>query len=1141
MQFCTISSVRRCFVPSPVFVLIALFCGLAWAQGVTAVISGIISDPSKAPVEGATVTVTNADTGVIAWTGKTNSTGVYRAPDLPAGHYNITAAATGFKTEKVSAVQLTVDQRADIPITLQLGQVAETVTVEGGSEGQLATDTASLGVTTTPAQLQDLPLPSRNPLNLLALTPGVSSGSEIFSQAGISTSQLSINGSRTLNSEFLIDGVSIVTGSTGGPQTLPPTDSIDQFKVLASSYSAEYGRTSGAMVTLITKSGTNMYHGAAYGYYRNEDLDANNYFNNLLAKPRSEDRYNLFGADLGGPVRIPKLYNGRNKTFFFINYEGLISASAYNNTSTVPYGAYATGNFSASPTVVNNPGNKAPFPGNVIPANLINPAAAKILGLVPTPNSPGTLNKTDNLVTNNFVSIGSSHPTNNTGVARIDENISDSLRFFGTFVHFNNFSPIQPVFPGSPLEEAVGDSETTGYESTFGLTKTWSPTFISEFRMAFFRNNSEIRPPSEGINVQQTLGIGSSYGIAAPEISITGYTQLGTNTNTQRTQIDNNYQYSLNNSKSVGNHLLQFGVQLRKNQFDDLNPTGDVNGIYNFNGEITNAKNSSGDAVDALADFLLGDIKTASYSLPQPLIGRRNYNLGLYIQDDWKIRPNLTLNLGLRWEYESPLYTANNDYSRVDPTSGQVLFAGKNGVSDTLNLAASKLNFGPRVGVAYSVDPKTVIRSGFGIFYAGIFSDLGGQVLFPGYTVVQSFNNLGTGIAQPFSLSQGMPSVVTNNPQNPQANIAQFGTASNPLTLTDYDGFTQAHPLPYAEEWNFGVQREVLKGTILDVNYVGTHGVNLAINLPTNTVPYNPAIDSAVGLANTTATTQAARPFPGIGSFNSLNMEGNSSYHALQVSLHRQFGNNFTFIANYTRSKSLDDASGLYSFSQPSGLNLGQFPSQFLSLNRGLSEFDRPNDFTAAVLYRTKGNRWVRNFEINPMLVAHNGLPMYIGQSNENAAQTGTNQQRPFDINPAVSLYTPETPNGTGVQYLLPSTTANFPLIPAGPFFTGSGSSRVQVLPVDIGSLGRNVVRAPGQLGLNIALARVFPIYERLKFTIRLEAYNAINHTNFNAPSSSLALTSNSSGFPIWNSPNYGTITSAGQSRYLQLVARFDF
>jgi Carboxypeptidase regulatory-like domain/TonB-dependent Receptor Plug Domain/TonB dependent receptor len=1118
------------------------FGSFAWAQSLTGIISGTVSDPTKAPVAGAGVTITNADTNVNVWTGKTNESGIYRAPDLPVGHYKLGVEAAGFKQTQISNITLTVDQRADIDVTMQLGAVAETVTVEGSSAGQLATETASLGNVITPSQIQDMPLPSRAVLNLLALSAGVSSGGDMTSQGGLSTSQLSINGSRTLNSDFLIDGVSVVTGSTGGPQTLPPTDAIGEFKVLTSDYSAEYGRTSGAIVTLITASGNNIYHGAAYGYFRNEAMDANNYFSNVIGKKRPEDRYNLFGGKLGGPLSIPKVYHGKNKTFFFINYEGLIQAAPYSNTSSIPYGAYAAGNFSASPTIIDNPSTKTPFPGNVIPANLLNPAALKILGLVPSPNSPGTLNKTDDIAINNFVSIGSSHPTNNTGMARVDEIISDHLRLFATFVHFNDWAPLAPTFPGSPLESSVGPTATTGYENTLGLTQAWSPTFITDIRFGYFRNNSEILPPSDGINDAQTLGIANQYGVATPEINFTSspFSMLGTNSNTLRTQIDNNYQLSVNNNKSVGNHLLQFGVQLRKNEFDDFNPIADVNGSYTFSGAITSPKNATGDAINELADFLLGDIATASYSLPQPLIGRRNYNLGLYVQDAWKIRPNLTLNFGLRWEYESPFTAAHNEYSRVDPTTGQILFAGQNGVSDTLNLTAPKTDFAPRVGIAYTVAPKTVIRAGFGIFYAGIFSDLGGQVLFPGYNVEQAFTSPGTGIPQPFSLSQGMPSVVTNNPSNPRANIAQFNSPSNPLTLTDYDGFTEVKQ-PYAEEWNFGVERQLPKGVIADVNYVGSHGVHLAVNMPTNTVPYNVAIDNAVANTNTTLATQEARPYPSIGSFNSLNFEGTSTYQALQTSVRRQFGDNLAFVANYVRSKSLDDASGIYSFSQPSGLNLGQFPQQFLGLNKGLSEFDRPNDFTVAIQYRTTGNRWLRGFLIIPMLTAHNGLPLYIDQTNENPAQSGNGQRPNFLMGQATSLLTPETPNGTGVQYLLPDTASNFPLAPTGPYYSGSGAARVQELSTSIGTLGRNVVRSPGQLDANIAIGRAFNLKERLKFTIRLEAYNALNHTNFSLPAAALTVSATSAGTPYFNTPSYGLITSAGQSRFLQLAARFDF
>ena len=406
----------------------------------------------------------------------------------------------------------------------------------------------------------------------------------------------------------------------------------------------------------------------------------------------------------------------------------------------------------------------------------------------------------------------------------------------------------------------------------------------------------------------------------------------------------------------------------------------------------------------------------------------------------------------------------------------------------------------------------------------------------------QAFNNLGTGIAQPFKLSQGLPAVATNNVQNPQANIAQFGSAANPLTLTDYNGFTQASPLPYVEQWNFGMQREIAKGTIVEVNYVGTHGVHLPVELPTNTVPYDPAIDAAVALANTTLATQQARPYPGIGSFNSINMEGTSSYQALQASVRRQYGSNLTFVANYMRSKSIDDASGIYNFSQPSGLNLGQFPQQFLGLNKGLSEFDRPNDFTAAVLYRTRGNRWVRNFEIYPMLTAHSGLPLYIGQTNENAAQTRNQSAAPLRCRIPASVFT---------RRKFPTEPAfNICCRPAPPTSRWSppdlcSSDRVRHEPRCYPSASAAWVETWFALRDNwISIFRSAghsPCVNACSSAIRMEAYNALNHTNFQAPASSLTLTTNSAGQPIWNSPTYGVITAANQSRFLQLVGRFDF
>jgi len=1119
-------------------IAIDLFAPAALVAQNNGVISGTVTDPTQAVIPGAIITIVNADTAVVVWHGATNGSGVYRAPELPVGRYNISVEAQGFKRDTVNGVNLAVDQKASINVTLQPGAVAESVTVNGSTAGQLATDTASLGNVIHTSQVQSLPLPNRNILNLLSLTPGVSSGGDA---TGINANQLSFNGSRTVNSEFTVDGVSVVSGSTGGVQTLPPADAIREFKVLTSAYSAEYGRTSGAIVTMVINSGSDDYHGGVYEYFRNEDLNANTYFNNLLGNPRSSDRYNLYGAKLGGPILIPKVYNGKDKTFFFFDYEGLRRESPYFNTASVPSATFRSGDFSGSPIPVYEPGTNTPFPGNKIPSSMIDSAAAKIMSVLPAANSPGSPDPANGRTVNNLVEVGSSAPTMNTYVTRIDENISEKARVFGTLTHYNSLSPLQPSIPG-PLENSVGPGVTTGYQAALGYTHTWTPTFFTDVRMGFWRNNSEITPPSEGLNVPQVLGIARAIGPAAPTFNINGWTtstqQYGLNSNTLRSQIDNNYQPSVSASKVWGNHLIKFGFDLRKDEFNIYNPGGTGNsgwftGNYTFTGEITSATHTGGNPVNALADFLLGDVKTSGYALPQPPAGRRNYNLGAYVEDDWKVNPRLTLNLGLRYEYESPMTSSNNIYSRVNPVTGQVLFARINS-SPSLGLSASRFNFAPRLGLAYSVTPKTVVRAGFGIFYSQIFSDLGAQVLFPGYTISQAFPNLGTGVPQPFSLSQGMPLIAVQNLKDPQSTLSQF-TPSNPLSASA--SFAEAAPLPYAMEYNFGIQRELPGAVILDVNYVGSSDVHLPLNLPYNQVPFNAA--TAIAQVNTTANTQSYRPFPNIGGFSAITMAGHSSYNGLQITARRDYTTNLAFVVNYTWSKAIDDGDGLFSFSQPEGLNVGQFPQLFRNLDRAVSAFNRPNSFTSAIIYRTsKGPRWLRNIEFDPILTARDGLPITINQNTTSAAAS---QIRPDVVNNTSIYVSNPYPNGTGIQYLLPVNATNFPLGPVGPLFTGTGTKRTLVLPAGIGTLGRNSVQTPGELDLDMAVGRKFPIGERFKLELRAEAFNILNHTNFDAPNTSLTVTANSQGQAIFNSPGFGLITNSRQARFLQLVARIDF
>jgi hypothetical protein len=312
--------------------------------------------------------------------------------------------------------------------------------------------------------------------------------------------------------------------------------------------------------------------------------------------------------------------------------------------------------------------------------------------------------------------------------------------------------------------------------------------------------------------------------------------------------------------------------------------------------------------------------------------------------------------------------------------------------------------------------------------------------------------------------------------------------------------------------------------------------VHLQLNLPNNSVPFDQA--TALAQANTTVTTQNARPFPSVGQFSAIRMAGHSSYHALQVSLRRQYSARLAFIVNYTRSKSINDGDGLFSFSQPTGLNVGQFPTVYRNFDRAVSEFDRPNNFTAAAQYHTPGPRWLRDIEINPIVTARDGLPTTINQNNLNPAAS---QLRPNVIS-NTSIYLPNrVPNGIGLQYLAPATSTDFPLGPVGPLFTGTGASRTLVLPAGIGTLGRNTVRTPGEFDIDLAVGRKFPLRERLKIELRAEAFNLLNHTNLLGPDTTLSVIADSKGHAVFNSPSFGLITAARAARFMQLVTRFEF
>jgi hypothetical protein len=1101
----------------------------ASAQNLTATVTGTVTDTSGASVAGVHVAVVNHDTGVVAWAGVTNTSGTYVAPDLPAGSYNITAEQPGFKKTKIENVALAVGTRGTVNPILQPGDVVESVSVAAeAATVHLESSDSSISTLISPAEVNDLPLPSRDPMQLMLLVNGVSSGGGAAN--GINTSQMSINGSRSLNTEVLLDGVSVTTNTTGQVGQLPSPDALQEFRVMTSAYSAESGRTAGGMISMVVKSGTNQFHGGLYELFRNEDMNANNFFNNNRGIARPQDRYNQFGGTIGGPLWIPKLYNGRNKTFLFFNYDQTVQRVTSIPINIVPSDAFKQGNFSSASILVYDPLNATPFAGNIVPSSRINPASAKVVSLLPAANSPGTPDPLNSRSINNYVNPQVLSNTAPKYTGRIDESLSAKDRIFGTINAWSANAPTAATFNNILNNNATG--WTNGYEASAGWTRVISPTFLAEFRFGLNRWDQFAAFDSEGTNVQQALGIANSPAPLPPSLSVTSWAAMGPASGKVRVSYSTTYMVNPSATKVWGAHTLRFGVPFRRNQFNTFSPASYYMGQYTFGGGITNKGGVGGNAINSLADFLLGDITTAQYEIPQPLTGRRNYNLAAYIQDDWKVNSRLTVNAGLRWDYEEPMSVVNNIYSRFDPTTGQLLVAGQN-ASSTLNLTTGKHNFQPRVGFAYSLDPKTVVRSAFGIFYSQVMANLGSSVTYPGYDITQSFPQTASGVPQPFSLSQGMPLTGVQNLNNPSA-VLKSATVASPAG--GGTSFSDLNPLPSMLQWNFGVQRDLGKGVILEANYVGNHGEHLPMFISANQPPFSAG--PAIAAANSSTFTQQQRPFPLIGSISGLYDCGDSSYHSLQVKARRQFSSDLAFQVAYTWSKAIDDASGIFSSGLPNGLTNGQFPLYFRNLDRSLSDFDIPQSVTVALQYRTKGSKWLRGFQVSPIFVAQSGKPLTITQTNE---YSGVSTQRPMVTGASgdTQLASPVA-NGTGIQYLMVPSDANFPLSPSGPVYTGSGAARTQIVSSAIGNLGRNTQRSPGSINLNLSVARKFQLNERVSFQLRVDAFNALNQVNFNAPSTSLTVAT-SNGKAIFNSPGFGLITGAASARFLQIVTRFNF
>lgn len=1084
------------------FLFVAAGAGLLSGQSNFGSITGVLTDASGAAVPQGQVVITSQDTSIVTRV-PVNESGIYTAPSLLAGRYTAEAQATGFKTRRVSAFTLETNQRLRLDMTLEVGDVQESVEVQA-TIVPLQQESAEISDTISSTEMRNMPLNGRSPYGLLALSAGISGGGNDPSALDYAD-RVSINGSRSRGNSFVVDGAP-TTHIGGIPERIASIEAIHEFKVLASTYSAEYGRTSGGVVTFQVKSGTQNYHGVLYEYHRNRVLNANAWENNARSIRKPNFIRNEFGGTFGGPVP-----GTGKRMFFFASYEGLRDRIPTTRFRTIPAAALRTGDFSSVPIVINDPLTGQPFPGNIIPRNRLDPAALRFLELFPAPNSSGTFVPRFGIADQNYVRPTPTSDAKNFGVIRSDYNPSDRDKLFVTFSHVNEGPRLLGNDFDNVLNTQIGPRFRNIRRLTIGYTRIVRPTLTTEVLAFAQRDPRKIEPFFPDFDVTSELGIQRRAWTTLPIISLSG--GFGSYGNSEIQDWVHQPSGLSNITTWVsGRHSFRFGAQLYQNQFW-YRAANNIAGTYNFNGEVTGGLAGRENPINSLADLLLGAVKTASVPVPQIPVNRVNYNLGLFFQDDWKVTNRLTLNLGLRYEGETWQVVKNNVYSRVDLATGNLLVAGRN-ASRNLDLQNDWLNFSPRVGLAYSLNDKTVLRSGFAIFHNQRWVDNGEIVTYPGWTGTQNWIDQGLGRAQPFTFQQGFPVEIVPTVTDPLA-LAAAATVSSPLPVGAVT-YGPNDPLPYSIQWNVGMQREVGLNTVVDASYVASRSVHLARTFPIN----QPTLDRAEAAVVQRVPVQQLRPYPRFSAFNAVFYDALASYHSLQLKATRRFAQGFSVDVNYTFSKNIDTASG---FSESF-----QIPWQFPGIEKALSNLDRTHSFSLGWVYELpfgkgrpylSGNRWASailgGFVVNGLVSASSGLPYTITQANTNLILSA---QRPNVVDASRLDGQVDDPFFVG-------PSRRYLIAPGDPAFPFQASSSV-----GIGNLGRNTGREPGFVNTNFSVFRDFRFGEKVNAQLRFEAFNALNNVNWREPASTNI-----------NNASYGLITAAAPPRQIQVGARITF
>ncbi|MFN7925623.1 MAG: carboxypeptidase regulatory-like domain-containing protein [Bryobacteraceae bacterium] len=1077
-----------------------LLTAAAYAQTELATLTGAVNDSTGAAVAGAAISVTNEATNVASSTAS-NDNGRYVLPSLKPGVYRVTVSHSGFKKQVQSGVTLQVNQTARLDLVLQVGDVSEQVTVSAEAS-LLETETSSRGAVIDQRKMVELPLNGRDYNQLALLSPGVLTPTPRLSSIGFKGA-FNVNGNRAFHNAFQLDGVDNTSYSTSfrgnNVQVVQPSvEALQEFKIQTNAYSAEFGRSAGALINAVIKSGTNDLHGSGYEFLRNRELDANNFFANKNSASKPFRLRNQFGGTLGGPIR-------RDKTFLFGDYEGLRDRVGTVRLSSVPQMPWRAGRFNvpiANPFNPNDTGADFRQPATpdcnnqgscwIIPANLIDPVGQKVVDVNPAPNT-GVAGQLDN----NYVNVPIDRTRTDQFDLRGDHSVNTKVNLFGrySFADTNLFRPgPRPGLSEGSFNDTFGAAQWRSQAIASGLTWTLSPSLISETRVGFSRGNFFQRPPNADSGCPEKLiGLKNAPSDEAicggiPVMNMPGgnLRRIGRTTSVPQFQTPRSLNIRSSLASIRGVHAIKYGGEYLHVQ-TGIRDVSALLGSFTYSGRFTG---QNGTYQGGIADLLLG-FPTRYQQDSNTVFNQWQNMYFLFAQDDWKVARTFTFNYGLRYEYATPPRERDNQWANYIPTAGAFVTAKNGGAYDRALIHPDRNNFAPRLGFSWNAMKRTVVRGGYGVFYNhsnrnGREGMLGFNFPFivQGDTNIAGSNNLKSTNAF-MRLSTGIPAGFVDATKVSIPSLAR--KAQDPFQRTTY-----------VQQWNFGIQQELAQDLIFDVAYVGNGGRKLAAfrNLNQRVVVYG---------ANG-APTAGALPLTDkniLGDVQYLENTGVSNYHSLQVRLEKRFSRGLSALASYTWGKALTNSVDHLSTSGAgNGVDVGAFREPQDGNNRrleyGPAEFDTAHRFVASAVWQIpagKGHRFAAtraaNFvlggwEFSPILSAQTGLGLTVAQS-VLLNLGGERRSRPNRL-----------ANGTlsdsarNVDRYIDDTA----FVILNPVAGGAGFFPNQAF----GNSGVGILRGPGMVNVDFNLAKTFAITERHSMQFRAEFFNAFNRANFSVP-----------------------------------------